>query len=80
MKQLSPGPGIYNTIDNLSKDSKYLLSNRKGFGTRPFDHEKKFTYQYWKYDENPEPGRYDRPSDFGVYGDYNYYKSLTLRD
>lgn len=26
----------------------------------------------------PGPGKYERPSDFGVYGDVNYYKSLKL--
>jgi hypothetical protein len=71
---------VYNTIDNLNKDSKYLLSSRRGSGTRPFDHERKFTINYWKYDKNPEPGRYEKPSDFGVYGDYSYYKTLSLKD
>jgi hypothetical protein len=43
-----PGPMDYSNIDNFSKDSKYLLSHRRGDGTRPFDREKKFTNKYWK--------------------------------
>ena len=79
-KSKSPAPNVYNSIDNLNKESRYLVSRRKGQGTRPFDHEKKFTNKYWKHDQNPAPGSYNRPSDFGVYGDYNYYKTLSVRD
>lgn len=80
IKPNSPSPNAYRSIDNINKDSRYILSNRVGRGSRPFDREKKFTYKYWKHDQNPAPGTYDRPSDFGVYGDYNYYKSLSIKD
>ena len=80
VKPSSPGPTAYRSIDNINKDSRYLLSNRISQGTRPFDKERKFTYKYWKHDKNPAPSSYDKPSDFGVYGDYNYYKSLSIRD
>lgn len=36
LKVNSPGPMLYNTVDNFSKDSKYILSQWKGEGTRPF--------------------------------------------
>ena len=49
-KPATPSPNAYNSIDHINKDSKYLLSNRKGQGSRPFDRERKFTYKYWKYD------------------------------
>lgn len=77
-KETSPGPFAYSTLDNLNKESKYVLSNRRGQGTRPFDRERKFTYKYWRYDKNPAPGTYEKPSDFGIYGDYNYYKTLSI--
>jgi hypothetical protein len=69
---------VYDTIDNFSDRGKYILSKRKGVGTRPFDRERKFTISYWKTDVNPGPGSYSKPSDFGVYGDLNYYRSLML--
>ena len=78
-KPKSPAPNSYNSIDELSKTSKYLLSNRRGQGTRPFDRERKFTYKYWQHDENPAPVAYEKPSDFGLYGDYDYYKTLSVR-
>lgn len=79
-KPATPSPNAYNSIDHINKDSKYLLSNRKGQGSRPFDRERKFTYKYWKYDQNPAPSSYDKPSDFGVYGDHNYYKTLSFKE
>jgi len=79
-KPSSPSPTAYRSIDNINKTSRYILSNRVGHGTRPFDREKKFVDRYWKHDKNPAPGSYDKPSDFGVYGDYTYYKSLSIRD
>lgn len=78
VKSKSPGPSAYGTLDNLNKESKYVLSNRRGHGTRPFDRERKFTNKYWRYDHNPAPCTYDKPSDFGIYGDYNYYKTLSI--
>ena len=82
-KSISPGPNVYNSIDNLSRDSRYYSSLRRGEGTRPFDQEGKFTHRYWRsWRDNfkPAPGAHELPSDFGVYGDYNYYKTMnTLR-
>jgi hypothetical protein len=75
----TPGPSLYGTLDSLSKNSKYILSSRRGQGTRPFDRERKFTNKYWRYDANPAPGSYDRPSDFGVYGDTEYYRTLSFK-
>jgi hypothetical protein len=69
---------VYSPIDNINKSSKYILSSSRGFGSRAFDREKKFTIDYWKQDSNPGPGRYEKPSDFGLYGDYNYYKTLSI--
>lgn len=83
LKANSPGPMLYDTVDNFNKDSRYVLSHRRGEGTRPFDQERKFTnkyWQHWKGNEVPGPGKYDRPSDFGVYGDVNYYKTLSLKE
>lgn len=72
IKSLTPGPNVYTSIDDLSKDSKYFSSIHRGEGTRPFDQESKFTHRYWKQwqsNHHPAPGAHDMPSDFGVYGD-----------
>lgn len=82
LKDSSPGPMLYDTVDNFSKASRYVLSQRKGDGTRPFDQERKFTNRYWKHwqgNKVPGPGQYDKPSDFGVYGDIHYYKTLSFK-
>lgn len=81
LKSNSPGPMLYDTVDNFNKDSRYVLSHRRGEGTRPFDQERKFTNKYWRHwkgNEVPGPGKYEKPSDFGVYGDVNYYKTLSF--
>lgn len=78
-KGMSPSPLSYSSIDNINKESKYVLSKRKGQGSTPFDRERKFTFKYWKSDSNPAPSSYDKPSDFGVYGDTNYYKTLGFK-
>lgn len=36
LKITSPGPMLYDTVDNFNKDSRYILSQRRGEGTRPF--------------------------------------------
>ena len=54
-----------------------MLSNHKGSGTRAFSHNprKIFTDDVSKSLKNlPGPGNYEKPSDFGVYGDATYYK------
>ena len=73
-----PGPSTYLNLDDMSSKGKYVLSQRRGKGTRPFDKEMKFTVSYWKTKDTPGPGAYGKPTDFGVYGDYNYYKSLRI--
>jgi hypothetical protein len=40
----------------------------------------KFTTGYWKTNENPGPSDYEKPSEFGVYGDSKYYKTLRVTD
>ena len=70
----SPGPLSYLEGDNMSDRGRYVLSQRKGRGTRPFDHEVRKTFTDTFKDAkkvNPGPGSYDRPSDFGVYGQYD---------
>jgi hypothetical protein len=74
----TPGPLDYKAVDNFSDRGKFILSQRRGKGTRPFDNEKKFTVAYWKHNENPGPGAYEKPSEFGVYGDSQYYKSMGM--
>lgn len=75
-KEKTPGPNAYQTIDNFTDKGKFVLSQRRGKGTRPFDRENKFTYGYWKTNQNPGPAEYQKPSEFGVYGDSRYYKNL----
>ncbi len=77
-EEIIPSPAEYKTIDNFNNKGKYTLSHRRGKGTRPFDKERKFTVSYWKYNDAPGPGSYEKPSDFGKYGDSNYYKSIRL--
>lgn len=74
--EVTPGPLSYREKDSLNSTSRYLLSQRKGQGTRPFDLEKRFTVDHWKPTENPGPGQYEKPSEFGVYGDAKYYKTM----
>jgi len=73
-----PGPSKYLNLDNMNAKGKYILSQRRGKGTRPFNKELKFTVSYWKTKDTPGPDAYDKPTDFGLYGDYKYYKSLRL--
>lgn len=82
IKSNSPGPMLYETVDNFNKTSRYVLSQRRGEGTRPFDQEKKFTNIYWRHWQSnnvPGPAQYEKPSDFGVYGDVKYYKTLSFK-
>lgn len=81
IKSVSPGPNMYNSIDDLNRNSKYFSSRRKGEGTRPFDQEEKFTHRYWRsWRDNlkPGPGSHLMPSDFGQYGNHEYNKTLCL--
>jgi hypothetical protein len=36
-------------------------------------------WKNWQVNEVPGPGNYEKPSDFGVYGDVNYYKTLSFK-
>ena len=78
MPQAVPGPSSYDPIDNFNNQGKYCLSQRRGKGTRPFDRQQKFTIGYWRTKDTPGPGTYEKPSDFGCYGDYLYYKTMSL--
>ena len=63
----------YRERDDLSDRGKYILSHRKGKGTRPFNREGRKTFtDIYKNNKicYPGPGTYDKPSDFGVYGQY----------
>ena len=76
----SPGPLSYREGDSLASNAKYTLSQHRGTGTRAFDHNARMTFtDDWRKREAklPGPGYYDRPSDFGAYGDARYYKTLT---
>ena len=72
-----PGPQNYQELDSLTPTARYVASQHRGRGTRPFTHEKKFTHEHWKPSKNPGPSDYEKPSDFGVYGDSKYYKGMS---
>lgn len=70
----SPSPLSYLEGDSMSTRGKYVLSQRKGRGSRPFDTEVRKTFTDSFKDSkkvNPGPGSYDKPSDFGIYGQLN---------
>lgn len=73
----SPGPSSYVEKDSLTGNAKYVLSNHKGNGTRAFNQTARFTREKWTSFDNPAPGNYNLGSDFGVYGDSKYYKTLS---
>lgn len=73
----SPGPSSYFEKDSLTADGKYILSGHKGNGTRGFSHTSRFTREKWTNFDNPGVGNYNINSDFGIYGDSQYYKTLT---
>lgn len=60
-----------------------MLSNHKGSGTRAFSMTTRriFTDDITKPQKNlPAPGNYELPSDFGKYGDAQYYKKRKQND
>lgn len=75
-----PGPQTYLESDSLSATARYVASQHRGRGTRPFTREKRFTHDHWRPSRNPGPTEYSKPSDFGQYGDAKYYKGLSTID
>ena len=76
----SPGPLSYREGDSMTGNAKYTLSQHRGNGTRAFSHTARntFTDDFRKREKQlPGPGYYEKPSDFGAYGDAKYYKTLT---
>ena len=71
----SPGPGSYFEGDCLNGEGKYILSKRKSNGCRVFS--KNARNIFWKGDETPGPGSYIETSEFGHYGNSEYYKGLN---
>ena len=56
-----------------------MLSKTKGSGRRTFDTEARKTFTDKSKEASnkvPGPGNYEKPSDFGKYGDSKYYKTL----
>jgi hypothetical protein len=76
----TPGPNSYGDLDSLSPTARYVVSQHQGRGTRPFTHERRFTHDHWKLSKNPGPSEYEKPSDFGIYGDASHYKKLSIAD
>jgi hypothetical protein len=75
----TPGPLTYREGDSLSKDAKYQLSQHWGTGTRAFPHSSRNGFTDWvrkRESVSPGPGFYEQPSDFGVYSDARYYRTL----
>ena len=58
----SPGPHHYNELDSITPTARYVSSQHRGRGTRPFTRENKFTHQHWRPSKNPGPAEYEKPS------------------
>lgn len=77
----SPGPSSYREKDGVSEKGKYVLSQRVGRGTRPFDQSARETFAATAIKRKstiPGPGAYQLPSEFGFYGDAKQYKSSKV--
>lgn len=72
----SPGPSNYHEGDSINGDSKYLLSHRKSNGRRVFSKTAKYGDGFWKTSTTPGPGSYVETTEFGHYGNSQYYKTL----
>lgn len=75
----SPGPSSYLQGDSIQGNAKYVLSNHQGQGTRAFEKNARLTFTddfKTKSKKVPGPGDYELPSQFGVYGDNKYYKTM----
>lgn len=60
-------------------NAHYVLSTHRGNGTRAFTHTARttFTEDVRKREKKyPGPGYYEQSTEFGVYGDSKYYKTL----
>ena len=75
----SPGPLTYKEGDDLSSQGKYVLSNHKSNGIRGFSRQNRnhFTDDFSLNKIAPGPGAHEKPSEFGVYGDAKYYKTMS---
>ena len=71
----TPGPSSYVEGDSINGDGKYVLSNRKSNGRRVFS--KTAREGQWVKATPPGPGSYTETTEFGHYGDKNYYKTLN---
>ena len=73
-----PGPCSYRETDTFSPGGKYVLSSHRSRGSRPFNRAvRKHLIDEEKKKNVPGPGTYEKPSDFGVYGDAKYYNTLN---
>lgn len=75
----SPGPLTYKEGDSLAGHARYTLSNHRGNGTRAFPHTARTTFTEDVRNRErkvPGPGYYEASTEFGVYGDNKYYKTL----
>lgn len=70
----SPGPFTYVEGDSINGEGKYVLSHRKSNGRRVFS--KTARDGFWKGNVTPGPGSYIETSEFGHYGNSQYYKTL----
>lgn len=73
-----PGPSSYREGDGISSSAKYVLSHHKSNGCRSFSKNarKHFTEEFSNNKKNPGPGSYELPTEFGVYGDAKFYKTI----
>lgn len=79
-EKFTPGPADYVRKDDFTSTGSYMLSKDIGEGRRPFNRSLKidFTEKFRKMAMTlPGPFHYDKPSDFGKYGDSQYYRSFN---
>ena len=53
-----PGPHHYMELDSITPGARYVVSQHRGRGTRPFTREKRFTAEQWRPSRNPGPADY----------------------
>lgn len=79
-QKFCPGPSDYVRKDDFNSTGSYVLSKDHSQGRRPFDRSLKidFTERFRKLSITvPSPFHYNKPSDFGQYGDSKYYRSFN---